>query len=307
MKARAIYSEAPAAGWLPWGALAPFLALVFVVVPLLAGSKALEWFRLANAKGDPVGIGGLFAFLLLPFTLMGLVVLIWVRAVEQRPWATIGLGSRVPARAFVRGLGIGLATLAAVVVAIWSGSGFRAAGFGRAWGALPALLNISLLLVCFAVQASVEELLFRGWLLSAVARKFNLPLAVLLTSAVFTLLHFAPRQHWAAVLNFFLFSVFACAWSLRSGHIWGVMGWHAGWNWLLAVGFELPVTGLDAGLPALLVKLVPEGSVLANGGALGPEGSLWCTLFFVLGIALLSWRGRATEPAPSPPHPQELP
>jgi len=37
------------------------------------------------------------------------------------------------------------------------------------------------------------------------------------------------------------------------------MGWHAAWNWLLATGFELRVTGLDAHMPALLVNLAPSG------------------------------------------------
>jgi hypothetical protein len=42
------------------------------------------------------------------------------------------------------------------------------------------------------------------------------------------------------------------------------MGWHGGWNWMLAVGFELRVTALDAHLPALLVKLIPVGRGLSD-------------------------------------------
>jgi hypothetical protein len=68
------------------------------------------------------------------------------------------------------------------------------------------------------------------------------------------------------------------------------MGWHAGWNWLLAVGFEVPVTGLDAKMPALLVKLVPQGSAYLTGGTQGPEGSVLCGLFFVVGTAVLLLR-----------------
>jgi hypothetical protein len=101
------------------------------------------------------------------------------------------------------------------------------------------------------------------------------------------------------VLSSFLFSVFACAWALRTGQIWGVMGWHAGWNWLLAVGFEVPVTGLNAGLPALLVQLVPRGPALLTGGSQGPEGSLWCSFFFAAGIAY--HLGRARQPRPLAP------
>ncbi|PZS67638.1 hypothetical protein A7X76_14625 [Stenotrophomonas maltophilia] len=75
------------------------------------------------------------------------------------------------------------------------------------------------------------------------ARKTNLAVAVLLVSLAFCSLHFSPHQPPLVMLSTFLFSLFKCAWTLRTGSIWGVMGWHAGWNWLLATGFELPVIG----------------------------------------------------------------
>ena len=68
------------------------------------------------------------------------------------------------------------------------------------------------------------------------------------------------------------------------------MGWHAAWNWLLAVGFEVPITGLDVQVPALLVKLSPVGSDALTGGAEGPEGSFLCTLFLAAASAWLFWR-----------------
>ena len=126
-------------------------------------------------------------------------------------------------------------------------------------------------------------------------------LAVVLVSLVFTLLHYSPHQPPLVMASTVLFSLFACAWVLRSGNLWGVMGWHAGWNWLLAVGFELPVTGLDAHLPALLVALRPQGGDALTGGTQGPEGSVLCVVFFALALAWMLVRarkGRAGLPAP---------
>ena len=152
-----------------------------------------------------------------------------------------------------------------MVAASWAAGALDPAGYGRAFASPAALGAIALLLLAFAVQSSVEEILFRGWLLSVVARKFNTLAAVGLTSIVFAFLHFSPGQAWLVTTNMLLFSVFACCWALRAGNVWGVMGWHAGWNWLLATGFELPVTELDAGLPALLVTLRPTGRVATAG------------------------------------------
>ncbi|MEO8132452.1 MAG: type II CAAX endopeptidase family protein [Betaproteobacteria bacterium] len=289
MNSTTIYSAEPAKGWLPWGALAPFLCVVFVAAPLLGVSKLLERFHLADAKGDPVDLPGLFAFLVYPFAAIGLVVLAWIHFVERRPLATIGLGGAERLQTFIRGQAIGLATSAGVVAAIWMAGGLVADGYGKAFGAPMTLGNMCFLLVCFMLQGGVEEILFRGWLLSAIARKLDIVAAVVPTSVVFTFLHYSPHQYWLVMLSSFLFSTFTCCWALKTNNIWGVIGWHSGWNWLLAVGFELPVTELDAKLPALIVKLTPVGPVYLTGGAQGPEGSFLCSVFFAVASVFLVW------------------
>ena len=116
------------------------------------------------------------------------------------------------------------------------------------------------------------------------SKKFNVPIAVVVSSALFSLLHFSPRAHWLVTVGTFLFGLFACAWVLRTRSVLGIMGWHAGWNWLLAIGFGLPVTGLDVGIPALLVDMQPVGAFWLTGGPQGPEASVVCFGYFVLGI-----------------------
>ncbi len=294
-----MFSPEPARGWIPWGALAPFLALVFVLLPAIGamlGFQPLQW---VDANGDPVGTAGLAVFLLIPFGVTGLLVLAWVKFVERRPFATIGLTRPGAANLFLRGHAIGCATILFVVLASWMAGGYEAVSYAKGLGSPAALLNIAILLVCFAVQSSAEELVFRGWQLSAIARKYNVPLAVILSSGVFCLLHYSPGQPWLVTLNLVLFASFACAWALRAGNIWGVMGWHAGWNWLLATGFELPVTGLVTDTPALLVQLSPVGPDYLTGGAQGPEGSIFCTLFFVVSIAAMLWRRPLSKVSPA--------
>jgi membrane protease YdiL (CAAX protease family) len=285
LRKSAPFSPEPACGWLPWGALAPLLGILFLLLPALATLAPMEALGLTDARGDPIGTDGLILFLLIPFALTGLLVLGWVTWVERRPLATIGLTRPFGTKTFLAGLAVGAATIFAVVVASWIAGALVPAGYAPALASPVALGTIALLLLAFAVQSSVEELVFRGWLLSVTARKFNPLVAVALVTLVFALLHFSRGQPWLVTFNLVLFSVFTCCWALRTGNIWGVMGWHAGWNWLLATGFELPVTGLDAGVPALLVRLNAAGPDYLTGGAQGPEGSVFCTLFFLIGIA----------------------
>lgn len=286
----ALYSPEPARGWLPWIWFAPILLILFNAVPVVALDGWMQSMHWSTPKGDPIGLPGIYALLWIGFIPTLLAVLAWVRLVERRPITTIGLVGPKPLKTFVGGVAIGMATIALVVLAIWAAGGMQVVGAGGAWRSPISLMHFGLLLLSFTVQASIEEVMFRGWLLSALARKANVALAVLLVSLVFTLLHYSPHQAPLVILVSFLFSLFACAWALQTGNIWGVMGWHTGWNWLLAVGFELPVTGIDAHLPALLVALHPVGSDALTGGAQGPEGSFLCSAFFVVAIAWMRWR-----------------
>lgn len=290
MKPTSLFSPEPAKGWLPWGALAPFLLIFFVAAPVILTDEPFVQWGFQTDRGVPIGPFGFYVFLLIPFAMTGALVLAWVLFIERRPLRTIGLTPNVGGLSFLRGLAIGAATIAAVVVAIWAAGGYQEDGFARAFFAPRDLIGIGVLFLCFAVQASVEEIIFRGWLMSVLARKFNVVIAVTLTCVVFTLLHYGRNQEFLVTLASFLFSAFACCWALSARNIWGVMGWHVGWNWLLATGFELPVTGFDAGVSALVVKLVPRGPVIVTGGAEGPEGSLLCQIFFVGAIAMHLWR-----------------
>jgi uncharacterized protein len=297
MDLRSIYSPASARGWLPWGLLAPIVCLALAVATQLPIELWLEQWGLIDANGDTIGTTGLVAMLLVPFSAWGLAVLAWVLLIERRSLATIGLTKPGGVKTFLGGHLIGVATISAVVVIIWLAGGYRSQGFASAFADPHALISIAVLLACFVVQASVEEIIFRGWLLSVITRRLNLVFAVLLSSLLFTFLHFTPGQPLLVTGNLVLFAVFTCGWAIVSNSVWGVMGWHAGWNWMLATGFEVPVTGIDAHVPALAVTLAPVGVDLITGGAQGPEGSIVCTLFFACGIAFFAWRISRTDNA----------
>ena len=150
--------------------------------------------HLVDADENPIGLKGFVAFLLLPFSALGLVVLAWVRFVERRALASIGLAGGHRIRTFLLGQLTGVAMVIAIVAGIWIAGGFDVGSLGSAFGSPVALGSIAILLPCFWVQSSVEELLFRGWMLSAIASKFGVVVAVLLSSAVFALLHYNFRD-----------------------------------------------------------------------------------------------------------------
>ncbi|MBX3379890.1 MAG: CPBP family intramembrane metalloprotease [Phycisphaeraceae bacterium] len=299
MKSRDLYSFEKATGWLPWGLLAPVIGLAMVVVTAIGGTLLLTPIIQLDTNDNPVSPMGLVAFTLVPFGLLLAVLLLWVRFVEGRSLASIGLTGRHKPRVFLKGVVVGVVMVLFSVGLIWLAGGYSFTAFASAWSSPGTLVPILLLLAGFALQSSVEEILFRGWLLSVLSKKFNVPLGVLISSALFTLLHFHRGQPLLVTSSTFLFALFCCAWALRTGNILGVMGWHAGWNWLIAVGFGVPLTGMDVGIASLLVQLRPVGADWLTGGADGPESSAVTVAMFVvctIAIPLLPGNRTASHP-----------
>lgn len=290
MKPHEIFGADDGRGWVPWALVTPFLGLAFVVLPTIPVSLELQRLGLLDVDEEPVGRLGFIALLLVSFGVMGLVVVAWSWLVEQRSLASIGLVYAGAGQSLGFGLLVGMLTSGGVVAAIWAAGGYQASAFFPAF-AWDALTYITVLLACFVVQAGSEEILFRGWMMSALVRRINILGAIGIVSLIFTLLHMGRGTTLLTVSNTFLFSTFACCWALKARNVWGVMGWHAGWNWLIGTGFEVPVTGLDVQVPALLVHLTPVGPHDLTGGAQGPEDSVFCGLFFAAATALLVARG----------------
>lgn len=269
-----IFSDEPARGWIAPSIAAPIICIFILIVSMLPGDLGLAYLGFSDEVGTPRGPLGFF-LMLVSFSALGVAVAGWVRWVEKRSLASAGLCGEHGFRKFLFGLGIGIAMMGAIVAAIAVSGGYRIAEMAPAFADPAALGWIFLLLAGFGVQASVEEFVFRGWLFSTVMRRWNMAAAFILSSAAFTFVHFSPRATLPEVVMTFIFAIFACAWVRRANSIWGVMGWHVGWNWFAGAGFGVPITGLDTGLPALVVKMVPVGPAWLNGGGEGPEGSVF--------------------------------
>ncbi|MEZ0244135.1 MAG: lysostaphin resistance A-like protein [Sphingomonas sp.] len=285
-----IYSPEPHRGWLPWAWLAPIVCILLVAFSSVPFDFGLEWIGLVDAKGQPLSAFGFCLFLLLPFGAMAAAVGAWSRFVERRSLATLGLTGTHRVRKHLAGLATGVGMMALAVTSVWLAGGYVSKDVLPAFSSPASLFWIAILLACFVVQSGVEEFIFRGWLLSTVTRRWNLTAGFIASSLAFTFLHFSPHQPVREIVMAFMFGLFACAWARRAGSIWGVMGWHAGWNWFAGVGFAVPITGFDLRLPALLVQLTPSGPDFLTGGPAGPESSiLTIGMLAVATLLLLSW------------------
>jgi membrane protease YdiL (CAAX protease family) len=191
------------------------------------------------------------------------------------------------------GLLFGAVLFAAVVGVAALVDVYNIVGAGGTRTLLPVLLSAAI------VPGVLEELLFRGILFRWIEEFAGSWAALLLTSALFGLVHiFNPNATW-----FSSFTIAMEAGLLLGGaylltrSLWMPIGLHAAWNFTQGFIFDVPVSGLDQDG---LVEAQLSGPVLLSGGAFGLEASLIAlaiaTAAGIWLVVLAVRRGRLVEP-----------
>lgn len=159
---------------------------------------------------------------------------------------------------------------------------------GFAWNFDPMSIVIRNTVIFFAMFVLVgwtEELLSRGYHLQTIASGTNLFWGVLISSAVFGLLHLGnPNATWVSAVGIFFAGLFFAFGYLRSKQLWLPMGMHLGWNFFEGVVFGFPVSGLDI-YP--LARIQVHGPELWTGAGFGPEAGLIALPALLLGVVLV--------------------
>ncbi len=147
------------------------------------------------------------------------------------------------------------------------------------------LLNTLTILVVFIFVGFNEELLSRGYHLQTIASGLNLTWGVILSSAVFGILHLGnPGATWISAVGIFFAGLFLAYGYMRTKRLWLSIGLHIGWNFFEGVVFGFPVSGLD--IYRLLHHQV-SGPELWTGGGFGPEAGLIVLPPLALGAVLI--------------------
>jgi uncharacterized protein len=175
-----------------------------------------------------------------------------------------------PSRAFpelAAGLATGVALFSAVMAVLWVTGIYYPTGRGSLRAAAGGL--------ALAVMAGVlEELLFRGILFRLSSRIAGTWGALLFTSALFGLAHFANRgatcgSSLAIMLEA---GVLLGAAYAATDRLWLPIGMHIGWNFTEGSVFGMSVSGNTADSGWLRGSLT--GPRLLTGGVFGPEASI---------------------------------
>jgi uncharacterized protein len=231
------------------------IAVTFVIsLATIIGGQMVG--RLVVRAGLP---GAGFLSDILGFLLIYACLWVWLGLWSKRSFQTLGLERRHPMAWVSRGalVGVIMMTMVAPVIASLSGTAV-APGQVRTTG-LTALGGGLLALVGTTVQASGEEVLFRGWLFATLGARYPPSIAVTVSSLLFGLAHVLnPNATLLGLANLTLFGAFLALFALAEGGLWGACAWHTIWNWSESHLFGLRGSGGPAR---------PRSSALSSSGS----------------------------------------
>lgn len=232
---------------------------------------------------------------------VGIVLATWIarRWLDRRSFTSLGLQhNRRALPDLLFGIGLGGLLMGLIFLLEWSLGWLHFEAF--AWQSQPAtevLAGLALFAAVFLAVGFYEELLFRGYQLQNLADGLNVPLALLITSGAFGLVHLGnPNATWASALGIFLAGLFLAYGWVRTGQLWIPIGIHIGWNYFQGPVFGFPVSGIDT---FRLLRHSIDGPALVTGGEFGPEAGLIVIPAIALGSLLIWWWTRQ-RPVPTP-------
>ena len=209
------------------------------------------------------------------------------RWLDKRSFESLGFKLNQQALVdILAGVGITFVQMGFIYVVMLGLGWLTFSGFAWQFDSINVVItNVATFLVVFIFVGWNEELLSRGYHLQTIASGINLFWGVVISSAVFGLLHLGnPNATWVSAAGIFFAGIYLAFGYTRTKQLWLPIGLHIGWNFFEGVGFGFPVSGLDI-YPLLRIDVT--GPVLWTGGAFGPEAGLIVLPSLIVGGILI--------------------
>ena len=294
----------------PWPVLISILfyvllAFLFIEGGLWIGSELVGPFSLVisflvNSFSPGNGIASIQEFFyhyflyyeLFSFVIILFLFMFWVKVIEKNALSSLGFVKRNWLKYLVWGIMISLLQMG-VIALVYQVSGIGSFVLNEL--SLEPLLFILGLFPFWLLQGGTEEVATRGWLLTRIAAKTNLPLAIAISSSLFGILHMGNAGvTFLSILNIILDGVLAGLLFIYTDSIWLVVAQHGTWNYVQGnlLGFQVSGTSADASIFSFTMG---DGPDWLTGGAFGAEGSIITTLVLLVSLVIVYRLGERRE------------
>ena len=231
---------------------------------------------------------------LFSFVFILLLFIFWVKVIEKNSLSSLGFVKRNWLKYLGWGILISLLQMG-VIALVYQVGGIGTFKLNEL--SLEPILFILGLFPFWLLQGGTEEVATRGWLLTRIAARTNLPLAIGISSSLFGILHLGNAGvTFLSVLNIILDGVLAGLLFIYTDSIWLVVAQHGTWNYVQGnlLGFQVSGTGADASIFSFTMG---DGPDWLTGGTFGAEGSIITTLVLLLSVLIVYLLGERNERA----------
>ena len=203
---------------------------------------------------------------LFSFVFILILFIFWVKVIEKNSLSTLGFVKKNWLKYLGWGILISLLQMG-VIALVYQVGGIGTFELNEL--SLEPILFILGLFPFWLLQGGTEEVATRGWLLTRIAARTNLPLAIAISSSLFGILHMGNAGvTFLSVLNIILDGVLAGLLFIYTDSIWLVVAQHGTWNYVQGnlLGFQVSGTGADASIFSFTMG---DGPDWLTGGEFG--------------------------------------
>ena len=150
--------------------------------------------------------------------------------------------------------------------------------------------TIIILIILVLIQGFLEEIVFRGYLMTRLAAKKGKWIAIILSSLFYLVFRMSnPTTSKLDLINIFLISIVMSLLYWYFDNILVIAIFHAFWNCISGVILGFNISGIRVSDSLFAVKAISDKQILI-GGSYGIEGSIIATVFFAI-LGLLVYMG----------------
>ena len=264
---------------------------IFVIIPMfieIAKTNFIEMLASGQVVFDDIygmyislmSSPSVVIVMLYSFAVFIIGVVFYCKKIQKRSYISMGFVKEGAVSKYLVGMLLGAAMLV-VIYAIFYILGVAGS---ISYGGFDYF--IPLFFFGFLIQSTAEEVLMRGYFMNSIAARSNIPLAVILNSAFFMILHILnPGVTLISTANIFLIGLVFSVLFLLTENIWLVSGIHFFWNFASGCLLGSNVSGMQT-KSVLHIPLV--GSDFLAGGDFGVEGSIVTTIVGIVFLAVLT-------------------
>tara|TARA_Y100000766_G_scaffold236616_1_gene212425 strand:+ start:25 stop:903 length:879 start_codon:yes stop_codon:yes gene_type:complete len=216
------------------------------------------------------------------FDLIGVLLLLWIlmKFVDKEPFIKLGFSLKGKVNDIILGMTLGLLLMAVGYTILILLGEIKFIEFNY------DLKNIILLFLLFIAVSIAEETYVRGYVLKNLLKSFNPVVSLIISSAIFSLLHFFnPNVNYIALTELFIAGILLGVSYVYTKNLWFPIALHLSWNFF-QVMFGFNVSGMDT-YSLIEFEILENNNI--NGGDFGFEGSYLSILFSIIIIYFL-WK-----------------